>query len=302
MATTTGTRIFKDGWNFFAGNFWGVMGAAAVPALVLILAALAAYQVQTQILTQQLQQGVPADKLNPFSAKLLLVYFVSAISSLWFTVRIYRFRLRSEFPVTSSEFTSILWLLLYYVALFFIYMLVVIALVFAGVVVIMIAAAAMGLTPETLQSDPRMLRILGAGLILVVIPFYFYVAYAAMRFFIAFPGIALGRRDSMFRVMWPMARGVTLPLLLWFVLVGVVWVAFSGIVIWQTGGVAVMFPTLVPDEGFNKLLNDPQGVFRYQLIMGFLLMIPGVIVRAFAATVLAEGYAQLNRPKLDVFA
>jgi hypothetical protein len=301
MHSTTGTRIVKDGLDYFLKHMGSLLSAAAVPALLVILASLAMQQIQTQNLTELLRQGTPVASANPMSGKLLLVWLVSLIASLWLSVRVYRYRLREEFPVMVTEASSLLWLFLYNLLLLFLYIVAVIIIAFVLVFAITIVFIAMGASPESVQQNPQALLPFGLAGMALLVMFYLFVIYCYLRFQVAFPGIALGRRESVFNTMWPMGRGVTLSLMLWFVLALMAMVAIAGAALVATGGLPLMYPTLVP-EGTDKLVNEPQVVFRYQLIFGFSGSVLGVIFHILYSTILAEGYVQLNRPKTDVFA
>jgi hypothetical protein len=295
MTATTGTRIFKSGASFFLENFWGIILAAAIPALIGIALSLMAGHAQMQTIISQLQQGVPDQQVNPFSGKFVLLLLLAWIVGLWFSVRVYRYRLASEFPVTGSEFSCVLWMAGYMLALFFLLVVIVFVFVLAVVLTVTLIAIALGMNPQAGAADPRMI-ILGFLVMLAVIPAYIYLIYVAIRFSIALPGVAIGRRENIFHTMWPMGRGVALPLLGWFLLVGIAAVALFVLILWMTVG----FSAIIPGPGRNaQMLQEPDAFFRTQLIMGVVLAFPNVVFRAFGATVFAEAYAQMNRGKLD---
>jgi hypothetical protein len=291
----TGTRIFKSGVSFFLENFRAIILTAGIPALIGIALALMSGHAQTQAMIAQLQQGVPDQQLNPFSVKFVALLLASWLVGLWFSVRVYRYRLSAEFPVTGSELSCVFWMAAYMVALVFLLLVAVLILVLTVSLTAALIAIALGMNPGNAGGDPRV-AILGGIVMLAVIPAYIYMIYVAFRFSIAFPGIAIGRRENIFHTMWPMGCGVALSLLGWFILVGLAVLIFFLLLL----GMTVGFSAFIPGPGRNaSMLQNPDAFFRTQLIMGVMLAIPNVVFRAFGATVLAEAYAQVNRGKSD---
>jgi hypothetical protein len=288
---TTGTRIFKDGIDFFHANMRGILMAVAVPGLISLALALMITNTQTQTLMEQLRNGVAENKLNPLSLKFGLLVFAEVLIGLWFSVRAYRYRLAGEFPVEGSELSAILWMAGYMLLLAVIMVVAIVTIVLTALLIIGLIALALGISPQTGPADPRA-AMLTVVMVLAIIPAYLYAIYAVFRFALAFPGIAIGRREHIFRTMWPMARGVALPILAWFFLMGIGMLLLYGVVLFATVGFETIIPTPAAHE---KMLQDPGGFIRAQVIFALIIAVPNFVFRALGATVFAEAYAQLNR-------
>lgn len=288
----TGTQIFKDAISYFLENMRGILLAAAIPALIGIALAVMLTNAQTDTMIQQLRDGVAPEKLNPFSLKFVLLGVIAWLVGLWFSARVYRYRLSQEFPVTCGELSAVMWMAGYMALMALMLVMLIILFVFVAVLVIGIISIALGATPQGGAPNPQLAALIGFLVLLVILPAYLYGIYAAFRFAIAFPGIAIGRREHIIHGMWPMARGVTLPLLAWFFLTGIGMLLILALLIYATVGFSAVLPL---PEMHQRMLEDPSGFSRTQLTGVLIMAIPQVLFRAFGATVMAEAYAQINR-------
>jgi hypothetical protein len=263
--TVKGARIFTSSLEFLGQHFAPILAICAVPMLLdLLLTALPA-------LLTLFRHG---DELREqtglgFTPLERLAMWLSYPVTMWMSVRIYRYRLKSEFPLTAGEAESFGMSLLYSLAIGVLLLLVFLALAVLTVAVGAGVSALLGITIETSHTDPRALL---AALIVgpLAIAAFVYLLYASVRFSVAIPGVALGERPSVLHRMWPMARGIALQLLGWWLLILVL--AVVGVFI------AALAATALPQAASEVIMEIP-------------LLFAEIVMAVF----FAEAYAQLNR-------
>jgi hypothetical protein len=260
-----GARIFMKSLEFLGQNFTPILAICAVPMLLDLLltatpALLALYLRGAEAVEQTGFGGPPLERLA-----LWLSYPVT----LWMSVRIYRYRLKSEFPLTVSEAEGFGMSLLYSLAIGAVVLLA--FLVFAILTVAVGAGLSelLGVTAATPHTDPRALL---AALIVgpMILASLVYLLHVSVRLNVAIPGVAIGERPSIRHRMWPMARGLGWQLLGWWVLILLAAALAAGILTLATAALPQVIGELVTEAA---------------------LLFAEIVMAVF----FAEGYAQLNR-------
>jgi hypothetical protein len=284
MTPVSGTRIFTTAMNFASKNFMGLLGTAAIPILLVLIFSTGMNWVDVQNMADAVRQPDAPEKLPPphYFVLVLLVVF----TQIWMLVRTYRFRLKSEFPVTSSELGGTLWVFAYALAL---------ALIIVAPILLLAGVAAGAVLLGNTDIQPVISNgwfiaaAIIAGLAAIVA-----LCFWAVRISVAFPGIAIGRRPAIFGDMWTMGRGVTWALLGWSILLGFAVGTILGIM--MIAGMVVVFSTLLATPDSAQLAAIVEQNIWWIMAAAAVMQLPSLLYNIASSVIFAEAYAQLNRP------
>ncbi len=285
MTPVSGTRIFTTAMNFFFKNFMGLLGTAAVPILLILVLSTGMSWIDVQNTIGALRQPEAPETLPPphYFALLLVVVF----AQIWMLVRVYRFRLKSEFPVASGELGGALWVFAYALAL---------ALIILAPILLLagLTAGAVVLSKADIQPVIENGWFIAAGIIAglgAIVALCFW----AVRVSVAFPGIAIGRRPAFFGGMWTMGRGVTWALLGWSILLGLAAGTIAGVI--MVVGMLAALPTLLAMQDPSQLAAITEQNIWWIVAAATIMQLPSLLYNIASSVIFSEAYAQLNRPE-----
>jgi hypothetical protein len=260
----TGTGIFTGSLRFIRRHFREIAVISALPVLadLLLIACVTAIEARQSAGVLRHQRMLQSDAW--LSSPQPLTELLSYLIVLWMAVRLYRYRLRREFPLGEDDFASVLTTLVYAVLLTG----------FLGFALLALAGTAAGIWAGLSAVTPAAGPWIGLAAIVILVAApgaAIYLVYVTVRFNIAIPGAAIGERRPVFRGMWRMGRGVAWALMGWWLLLIADAVLATIVLVFAAGAqpaltrLAVEFPYLL----FNMA----------------------------SALLFAEAYAQLNREK-----
>jgi hypothetical protein len=286
----TGTGIFRDSLTFFRRNFVAMLLCMALPAVAGFVLMQAVNQVRTQHILSQLQSGATRTEVlhAPVLALLSIVSaLISAVISSWLVARIYRLRLRAEFPVVSSESGATLRVFLwsFAVALSFV--------AFYGLFMLAVAPLSKMGAPVEFASLHFALGEIAGGILKFAL--LIYAVSLMLRFSLMLPGVAIRRNSRLSLAVWSKTRGVSWVLMGWLLLIVLGFAIFSYVIsalLGLAGGAGVA-------EGRQFATAEEMARAKAAAMLAGQLVSGAaeLLLTALAAAIFAEGYAQLNRPR-----
>lgn len=288
----TGTAIFLGGLTFFRRNFVAILLCAVLPVIADTVLTVALSEIRMQHVIAQWQSGVSRVEVQQ---TLRLLTLTSAVMSIliasWFSARIYRLRLRTQFPVTSSEAGATLRVFLWSLALALIFLLALVLTVLGIVLPLSGAGAPIEFLTDAFGAQVTAGGIAGA---ILGVASVIYLIQVMLRFAMALPGTAIGRSGIFSAATWRQGRRAAWPLMGWLLLTGL-GSMLAGILLITFA----VLPVVMWGAEARPVAPEDMAKFKASVMLASSLgfMVPKLLFGVVTALTFAEGYARLNRPR-----